>query len=276
MRATRRGALYAFIFVVCFMIIAPVLWMVSASLKPVNEVLDYPPSLLPSALHWENYAKVFSLQPFGSQLFNSIFIMAAVCLLTLAVSVTAGYALARIKPRGSAFLFIFILSGIFMPPEALIIPLYKFASNFGWIDTHWPLIIFTTFFTSAPIATFVMRQAFIQLPREFGEAAIVDGASRSRVFLGVYTPMVRPSIAAVVVLSAWYSWNQYLEPLVYLRSTDKFTAPLALTQFNDPFAGPLWNVQMAATTISILPMVVLFIFAQRHVIAGLTAGGLKS
>lgn len=121
-----------------------------------------------------------------------------------------------------------------------------------------------------------MRQAFLTLPAEFEEAATIDGSSRLRTMLQIYFPLARPSLASVVVLACWYSWNQFLEPLIYLRSPEKLTVPVALTHHEDPLAGPLWGVQMAATTLSIIPVLLVFFFAQRHVVSGLTAGGLKS
>src|SRR5699024_1027591 len=125
-------------------------------------------------------------------------------------------------------------------------------------------------------ATFVMRQAFLTMPADFEDAAAIDGSGRWRTMLQIYLPLARPSLASVVVLACWYSWNQFLEPLIYLRSPEKLTVPVALTHYEDPIAGPLWGVQMAATTLSVIPVLLVFFFAQRHVVAGLTAGGLKS
>ena len=172
--------------------------------------------------------------------------------------------------------FLILLSVIFIPPEATIIPLFQYAAKLGWVDTHYPLIIFTAALVTAPIATFVMRQAFLTLPAEFEDAASIDGSGRWRTMVQVYLPLVRPSVASVVVLSCWYSWNQFLEPLIYLRSPEKLTVPVALTHYEDPLAGPLWGVQMAATTLSVIPVLLVFFLAQRHVVSGLTAGGLKS
>jgi len=277
--SARRTLSYSFRYLVLALValvfVGPLLWMLTASVKGDSEILRYPPTILPTVFRWDNYSRVFQLQPFARQLLNSVLIMSAVCLGTLVVSAMAGYAFARVRPRGSGIFFILILSAIFVPPEATIIPLYRLASSLGWINTPYPLVVFTVFLTTAPIATFVMRQAFLSLPREFEEAATLDGAGRWRTFLQVYLPMVRPSLAAVVVLSVWHSWGQFLEPLVYMRSTSEFTVPLALTQYNDPFAGPLWGVQMAATTLSILPVLIVFLLAQKHVVSGLTAGGLK-
>lgn len=267
---------YVVLSLVSLLFIGPILWMISASLKSPNEILRYPPTVIPENVRWDNYARVFELQPFAQQFLNSVVIMTLVCLLTLFLSIPAGYSLARVRPVASGVIFIVLLSGIFIPPEATIIPLFRFAAALGWTNTHTPLVVFTAVLTTAPIATFVMRQAFLSLPKEFDEAATIDGAGRMRTMLQIYLPLVRPTIAAVVVLACWYSWNQFLEPLVYIRSTELLTVPVALTRFEDPFAGPLWGIQMAASTLSVIPVLLVFFFAQRHVVAGLTAGGLKS
>ncbi|MFD5226646.1 carbohydrate ABC transporter permease [Microbacterium sp. NPDC058342] len=256
--------------------LGPIWWMLTGSVKSDAEILSYPPTLFPREFQWSNYAAVFELQPFARQFFNSVFVMALVCVLTVIVSTCAGYAFARVKPVGSSILFLVLLSATFIPPEATIVPLFRLVGWLNWIDTYYPLVIITVFLHSAPIATFILRQAYLGLPKELGESARLDGASDLRIFLTIYTPLVRPSLAAVMVLAGWHSWSQYLEPLIYLRSTEMFTVPLALTQFYDPFAGPLWSVQMAATTLSVLPVLALFLFAQRHVISGLTAGAVKS
>jgi multiple sugar transport system permease protein len=250
--------------------------MVSASFKSLNEILVFPPTILPTQFRWENYARIFELQPFGRQFGNSLLVMAAVCVLTVGLSLPAGYALARVRPVASSIIFVVLLSGIFLPPEATIIPLFLLASKLGWINTLWPLIVFTAVLTTTPIATFIMRQAFLTLPPEFDEAATIDGAGRMRTMLQISTPLVRPSLASVVVISCWYSWNQFLEPLVYIRDVNLLTVPVALTRFTDTYGQPLWNVQMAATTVSVLPVLLVFFFAQRHVVAGLAAGGLKA
>lgn len=272
----KRTLNYLFLCLVALVALAPILWMISASLKSPNEILRYPPTIIPEDIKWENYQAVFELQPFTQQFINSVVIMALVAVLTILMSVPAGYALARVKPVASGAIFLVLLSAMFIPPEATIIPLFQYAAKLGWVDTHYPLVVFTAVLVTAPIATFVMRQAFLTLPAEFEEAATIDGSSRLRTMLQIYFPLARPSLASVVVLACWYSWNQFLEPLIYLRSPEKLTVPVALTHHEDPLAGPLWGVQMAATTLSIIPVLLVFFFAQRHVVSGLTAGGLKS
>lgn len=274
--ALRRVPSYLLLSSIALLFIGPILWMLSGSLKSISEILRYPPTILPETFRWENYVQVFALQPFGRQFLNSVLVMVLVCVVTLIVAIPAGYALGRVRPVGAAAIFVALLSGIFIPPEAVIVPLFQTAADLGWIDTYWPLVLFTALLSTAPVAMFILRQAFVTLPAEFEEAATLDGASRGRTMLQIFLPLVRPSIASAIVFTAWFSWNQFLEPLVYLRSQEMLTVPVALTLFEDPLAGPRWNIQMAATTISVLPVLLVFLVAQRHVVSGLTAGGLKS
>lgn len=276
MRMLRRIPNYVVLILISLVFIGPILWMFSGSLKSISEILRFPPTLLPEVFRWENYAQVFELQPFGRQFLNSILVMSLICVLTLVISVPAGYALARVRPIGAMIIFIVLLSAIYIPPESVIVPLFQAAAAWGWVDTYLPLVIFTAVLSTAPVAMFIMRQAFATLPGEFEEAAIIDGAGRWRTFLTIFLPLVRPSIASAIVFTAWFAWNQFLEPLVYIRTTELLTVPVALTLFEDPLAGPRWNIQMAATTISIIPVLLIFMFAQKHIVSGLTAGGLKS
>lgn len=259
---------------VSLVFLAPFVWMASGSLKTDAEFKAFPPSLFGEEMRWDNYAKVFTLQPFAAQYANSVIVLVLVCILTIALSTAAGYAFARVKMRGGNLVFLVLLSAMFIPIEATILPLYRLVVALGWIDTLVPIVIISGVVTSAPIATFIMRQAFISLPGDFGEAARVDGAGRWRTFLQIYTPMVRPSVAAVVIYTAWISWNQFLEPLLFLRSSERLTVPVALTHFED-MSGPLWGVQAAAATLSVLPVIIIFMFAQKQVVAGLTEGGIK-
>lgn len=274
--ALRRIPSYVLLSVISLLFIGPIFWMLTGSLKSIGEILRYPPTILPEVFHWENYVQVFTLQPFGRQFVNSIVVMLLVCAVTLLIAIPAGYALARVRPAGAAVIFVVLLSGIFIPPEAVIVPLFQTAAQIGWIDTFLPLVVFTSMLSTAPVAMFILRQAFLTLPAEFEEAATLDGASRGRTMMQIFLPLVRPSIASAIVFTAWFSWNQFLEPLVYLRTQTRLTVPVALTLFEDPLAGPRWNIQMAATTLSVLPVLVIFLIAQRHVVSGLTAGGLKS
>jgi multiple sugar transport system permease protein len=249
--------------------------MATTSLKPVTEIFAFPPSLLPGSPTLDAYRQVFELQPFGRQYVNSLYIAVVVTVLTLAVSALAGYAFARIRFRGANVVFVIVLTGLLVPVEVTIIPLYRMFDTFGLVDTHWPLILVPSLGAPSVLATFIMRQFFITLPAELEEAGRVDGLGRFGLFWRVCLPLARPAIGAVSIFTFLHSWNLYLEPIVFLSSKEKFTIPQALTQYVDAYGGPMWNTQLAAATLSALPVLIIFVLAQRQFVQGLAQTGLK-
>ena len=266
---------YGVLLVCCVPFVFPIWWMATTSLKPVAEIFSFPPSLLPGSPTLDAYRQVFELQPFGRQYLNSLYIALVVTIGTLAVSALAGYAFARIRFRGSGIVFVIVLSGLLVPNEVTIIPLYKMFDAFGLVDTHWPLILIPMLGAPSVLATFIMRQFFITLPIELEEAGRVDGLGRFGLFWRVCLPLARPAIGAVAIFTFLHSWNLYLEPIVFLSSKQKFTIPQALTQYVDAYGGPMWNTQLAAATLSALPVLIIFVLAQRQFVAGLAQSGLK-
>ncbi|MDG4829014.1 carbohydrate ABC transporter permease [Solwaraspora sp. WMMD1047] len=253
----------------------PTWWMVTSSVKPVSEIFAFPPSLFPTDLRFGAYRQVFELQPFARQYWNSAYIAAAVTAGTLAVSTLAGYAFARIRFRGQQALFVVVLVGLLIPSEVTIVPLFQMFNAAGLIDTHWPLILVPILGAPSVLATFIMRQFFITLPNELEEAARVDGLGRFATFWRIALPLARPALGAVAIFTFLHSWNLYLEPIVFLSSPEKFTLPQALTQFVDAYGGPMWDVQLSAASMTAIPVLVVFVIAQRQFIEGLAHTGLK-
>ncbi|MGW7679420.1 carbohydrate ABC transporter permease [Kribbella sp. NPDC054772] len=266
---------YGVLLVCCVPFVFPIWWMATTSLKPVSEIFSFPPSLLPASPTLDAYRQVFALQPFGQQYLNSLYIALVVTMGTLAVSSLAGYAFARVRFRGSGVVFLIVLSGLLVPNEVTIIPLYKMFDAFSLVDTHWPLILIPMLGAPSVLATFIMRQFFITLPVELEEAGRVDGLGRFGLFWRVCLPLARPAIGAVSIFTFLHSWNLYLEPIVFLSSKQKFTIPQALTQYVDAYGGPMWNTQLAAATLSALPVLIIFVLAQRQFVEGLAQTGLK-
>jgi multiple sugar transport system permease protein len=270
-----RGALYLVILVLLVPFVFPLWWMIASSLKTNAEVFAFPPSLVPSDPRWENYARVFELQPFAQQYFNSLYIAVVVTIGVLLVSSMAGYAFARIRFRGANLLFIVLLGGLLIPREVIIIPLFQMMRSAGFVDSHVPLIVIPLFGTQSVFGTFLMRQFFIGLPTELEEAARVDGLGRWGIYRRIALPLATPVLAALTIITFLQTWDMFLEPLVFLSSPERFTLPLALTQFADAYGGPIWNVQMAATTLMTLPVLLVFVLAQRQFIQGIAQTGLK-
>lgn len=271
----RRVLLVVALGVLAIPFVVPTVWMIAASVKPLPEIFKSPPSLLTAHPTLAAYGEAFTFQPFARQYVNSLYIAVLVTLITLGVSSLAGYAFARIRFPGANALFLVVLTGLLVPSEVTIVPLFQMFKRAGMINTHWPLILVTSLAAPCVLATFIMRQFFITLPIELEEAGRVDGLGRFGLFWRVSLPLARPAIGAVAIFTFLHSWNLYLEPIVFLSSKQKFTIPQALTQYVDAYGGPMWNTQLAAATLSALPVLIIFILAQRQFVEGLAQTGLK-
>ena len=241
----------------------------------MSEILRSVPTLWPENPSFDAYGDVFRLQPFAQQYWNSLYIAIIVTVGTMLVAAMAGYAFARIRFPGANALFLIVLVGLLVPSEVTIVPLFRLVNALGLIDTHWPLIIIPIFGAPAVLSVFIMRQFFISLPGELEEAGRMDGLGRWGIFWRIAFPLARPALAAVAIFTFLKSWNLYLEPIVYLSSKEMFTLPQALTQYVDAYGGPMWNVQLAATTLTVVPVLVVFLFAQKQFVQGLAQTGLK-
>ena len=275
MSARRKVVLYGLLCVLLVPFVFPTWWMVTSSLKPISDIFVFPPQLFPTHPDWSSYAQVFTVQPFAQQYWNSAWIAAVVTAATLAISSMAGYAFARIRFPGANALFIVVLTGLLIPSEVTIVPLFRMFLKLGWVNTHWPLVLIPVFGAPSVFATFVMRQFFIALPAELEEAARVDGLGRFRIFRTIALPLARPALASVAIFTFLHSWNLYLEPIVFLSTPSKFTLPQALTQYTDAYGGPMWNIQLAAATLTALPVLIVFVLAQKQFVEGLAHTGLK-
>lgn len=255
--------------------VVPTVWMIASSLKPLNEIFQSPPTIFTDSPTLAAYAEAFTFQPFARQYFNSVYIAVVVTLVTMLVASLAGYAFARIPFRGRNVLFFVVLIGLLVPSEVTIVPLFQMFTQAGLVNTHWPLILVTALAAPCVLATFVMRQFFIALPGELEEAARLDGLGRVGIWWRISMPLAKPALSAVAILTFLASWNLYLEPTVYLTSPELFTLPQALTRYADAYGGEMWNTQLAAATMTVVPMLIVFIIAQKQFVEGLAHSGLK-
>ncbi|MBP2551820.1 multiple sugar transport system permease protein [Neorhizobium galegae] len=270
-----RVALYGLMCVLLIPFVFPTWWMVTSSIKPISDIFAFPPQLIPQNYDWTTYSKVFELQPFVQQYWNSAYIAAVVTIGTMVVSSMAGYAFARIRFPYADTIFMIVLLGLLIPSEVTIVPLFQMFLKAGMVNTHWPLILVPIFGAPSVFVTFVMRQFFVTLPAELEEAARVDGLGRFKIFRKIALPLAKPALASVAIFTFLHSWNLFLEPIVFLSSADKFTLPQALTQYTDAYGGPMWNIQLAAATLTALPVLIVFIIAQKQFVEGLAHTGLK-
>jgi ABC-type glycerol-3-phosphate transport system permease component len=275
-----RGILRRVILIVALSVLAipfvvPTVWMIASSLKPLNEIFQSPPTIFTDSPTFAAYAEAFTFQPFARQYFNSVYIAVVVTLVAMLVSSLAGYAFARIRFRGRNMLFFLVLVGLLVPSEVTIVPLFQMFTQAGLVNTHWPLILVTALAAPCVLATFIMRQFFIALPGELEEAARLDGLGRVGIWWRISMPLAKPALSAVAILTFLASWNLYLEPTVYLTSPELFTLPQALTRYADAYGGEMWNTQLAAATMTVVPMLIVFVIAQKQFVEGLAHSGLK-
>lgn len=241
----------------------PLWWLASSAFKPRNELFRYPPTLLPSTWRLENFSEVFTEAPFFRQFVNSLVVAALVVAGIVALSTAAGFVFARARSKLVNGLFLLIISSQMIPYEATIIPLFQMSRIFGWIDTLIPLVVFMIFGPPAAFATFLMRQVFLLFPPELEDAARLDGLSLPGILWFIAIPIARPTMAAVGVIAFLVSWNSFLHPLVFLSSPENYTLPIAILQYTDNIGAPLWHLQLTATFLSVIPMALVFLVAQR-------------
>ncbi|MHB8807680.1 MAG: carbohydrate ABC transporter permease [Anaerolineaceae bacterium] len=271
----RKFLFYLGLLLLAVPFIFPFWWMVTSSFKTYKEIFAFPPTILPTSWHFENFITAFTYQPFAKQYLNSMYISLLITLGVLVISSLSGYAFARIDFKGRNFLFILLLSSLMMPPEVTIIPNYLIMNKLGWINTHIPLIVIPILGSGGVFATFMMRQFFISLPKDMEDAAKIDGLGWWGIFWKIGLPLAKAPLSAVAIITFLNSWNSYLEPLIYLNDTTKYTLPLALTGYIDAYGAPMWSVQMAATTLSVLPVLIFFILAQQQVVESFAMSGVK-
>lgn len=272
----RRSLLVRYLFLIFLSIpfLFPFWWMFTTSLKPISDVFGQP-TILPQTWLFSNYLEVFQFQPFALHYFNSVYIGTVVTVLTLMISSLAGYGFARIRFRGNSLFFLMLLSSLMMPIEVTIIPTFYLMQSLGWTDSHLSLIVLPVLGPQGIIATFMMRQFFLSFPTELEDAARIDGLGRFGILWRVALPIARPILGTVAILTFLYSWNSFLEPLIYLSDQSLFTIPLSLRSYTDSYGFPLWNIQLAATVLSVVPMLIVFIVAQKQIVDSFARSGLK-
>ena len=270
-RKVRSGVSHLLLVIVAIAFLGPLVYAVSTSLKPADEVFTPAPHLFGSEIRWKNYADAFTFAPFDRYFLNSLFVAVAGTLVVVVASSMSAYAFARLKFRGREQLFVLFLGTLMVPQEVLIVPMYWLMQSLGWVDSYWALILpwaFTAF------GTFLLRQFFLTVPAELEEAARVDGCGPFRSFLRIMLPLARPAIAVLTVFTFISFWGSFLWPLIIVNSVEtKGTVPLGLAQFSGQ-QGTQWNLMMAASIMAMIPTVLLVILLQKHLVRGLLVTGL--
>jgi multiple sugar transport system permease protein len=221
---------------------------------------------------WSNYAAVFNQVPFATFFLNSVVVTGAIVVLQLITCTMSGYAFAMIRFRGKGLIFGVILATLMVPAQTTIIPIFILVRYLGLSDSLGALIVPAA---GGAFGTFLMRQYFLQMPRELGEAARVDGASNFQVFLRIYAPMALPAMATLSVLNFSGFWNEFFRPLIFLQSTEKFTLPLGLVTLQGNFGTGSISIVLAGVILALIPSIIVFAFAQRYFVEGITVGAFR-
>jgi len=273
-RLAEDFALHFVLILFALFMILPFIWMISTSLKPVNEVFQSPPQVISPNASLDAYRVLFEDKGFARNLGNTFLIASAATILQLFFCALGGYGFAKYTFRGKGTLFSFVLATLAIPFGVTLIPLYYIMLQLQWIDTFWPLIIPGA---ANAFGIFFMRQYISTIPDELLDAARIDGANEFAIFWRVILPVVSPGLVSLGLIFFMAAWNNYLFPLVILKSPSNFTLPLTIRSLVSGGLGrPVYNLQMAGSVISILPLLLIFLMFQRRFIDGITAGAVKT
>jgi multiple sugar transport system permease protein len=264
--------LYVAVTAGALIMIMPFAWMLLASVKDLAQIYQVPPNWIPNPFVFQNYLNAWTAVPFDTGYINSIIIAVTVVVANLLTCSMAAYAFARIEFPFRHVLFILFLATLMVPEQVTIIPLYIIIKNLGLIDTLMSLIIPYALFNA--FGVFLLRQFIKGLPIDLEEAAIVDGANRWTIYWRIIMPLIRPALAAFGIFTFLFQWNNFFRPLIFLNSIENYTVPLAINFFRGQYATD-FSLLMAGSAISIIPVLIVYIIGQRHIIEGIATTGLK-
>nr|WP_026961388.1 carbohydrate ABC transporter permease [Alicyclobacillus herbarius] len=267
-----RALLHVVLSIGAIVMVAPFVWMVLSSLKTPADIFRIPPTLFPTTWQWSNFPEALSELPFGRAYFNSFYISVLVVGGQLLTCSMAAFAFAKIRFRFRNALFLLFLATMMVPAQVTIVPLFLIMKEFGWLNTSLSLIVPGALFNA--FGVFLLRQFFMSIPDEIQEAAIMDGANLWHIYVRIMLPLVRPALSALGVVSFMGSWNNFFYPLVFLNSPNQFTVPVLLNLFKGLYSVN-WPDMMAASTIAVIPVLIVYIIGQRYIIEGIAMTGIK-
>jgi multiple sugar transport system permease protein len=262
---------YAVLIVMSVIMVFPFIWMVFTSLKPAEEVFYYPPRLLPVDWQFGNYFSLWNAAPFGKFYINNIVVSVAITLGQLITCSLGAYAFARLNFKGRDKLFLLYLATLMIPFQVTMIPIYSIVKVLNWINTLWGVIIPSIF---SAYGTFLLRQFFMTIPKELEESVKIDGGGFFLCYTAIVLPLSKTALATLGTFVFLFAWNNFLWPMLVLNTLEFYTLPLGITFFQGRY-GTQWNMLMGAGVITMMPLLLVYLFAQRFFISGLTVGAVK-
>ena len=270
-RLLARVMLYSLLIIGAVLALLPMVWMVSASLMPPGEASTYPPRFFPSHVTLEHYTNLFTRLNLGRYLFNSALIAVVVTFCSLAINSMAGYAFAKLRFKGRERVFRVLSAGLVLPTQVAMLPLFLLLKNLGLINTYWGVIIPGL---ASIFGIFLVRQYAISIPDEMLDAARVDGASEARIFWSIVVPGIVPILATLAIWTFLATWNDFMWPLIVLSDESRYTLPVALANLAGEHVQDT-ELMMAGSVITVVPVMLVFLFLQRYYIQGVMAGSVK-
>ena len=255
-----------------FMVAVPFFWLVTTSLKPENQLFRVPVVWIPQPIMWSNYVRAVQYIPFFTYLKNTLTIAVPATVFTTVSSSFVAYGFSRIQWPGRDAVFMVLISTMMLPYQVTMVPLFVVFKNLGWIDTYRPLVVPTLF--GGAFYIFLIRQFLMSLPMDLQDAARIDGCSELRIYAQIMLPLTKPAMATTALLTFIGYWNEFLMPLIYINTNDKFPLALGLQQFQRQY-GAEWALLMAASTLMTIPIIILFFATQKTFIRGIALTGIK-
>lgn len=262
---------YVILVAITIAILAPLFWTLLSSFKTEAELAMRPPQPLPQDFNGDNYSGAMQRFDFGTYLKNSVIVTVGATVLTVVINTMCAYGLAKYNFRGRNALFLLVLATIMIPLQVILIPVYQMAAQLGLVNSYLGLIIPPA---ATPTGVFLLRQYMLGLPDELIEASRVDGAGEFRTFIRIILPLCGAPIAVVTIFSVMWRWNDFLWPLIISQDPSMYTLPVALAQFNSELTVP-FNYILAMSVVSMLPVIIIFLFLQRQIVTGIASTGLK-
>lgn len=263
---------YVTLSVIALFFMIPLYWMFATALKGADQMFAIPPEWIPRPFVWENFISVFQEVPFARFYLNTFFLVTMNIIGQLFSVTLVAYGFARLRFPGRSILFLLMLSTLMIPYQVTLVPRFIMFAKLGLINSYWPLVL--PAFTGSPFLIFLVRQYMMSIPFDLDEAAYIDGATRYQVFWHIILPLTRPALMLVTVFTFIDVWNDFLQPLIYLNRPEMFTISLGLSFFQGA-RETNWNLLMAASVLALTPPMILFFFAQRQLIGGISVEGLK-
>lgn len=268
-----HAAVYVLLLAGVTLFLIPLAWTVSTALKANAQVFAIPPIWIPKPVVFENFIRAWTELPFSLFLRNTVVITLISLVGTLLSASLVAYGFTRMQFPGKRILFMILLSTMMLPSQVTMIPVYRIWMALGLLDTYWPLCL-GSWLGGGAFSIFLLRQFFLTIPKEYFEAATIDGCSPIQVWAHIYLPLSRPSMITIGILSFFATWNEFMAPLIYLNSMEKYPVTIGLRMFQDLYGAEV-NLLMAASLVHILPCIVLFFAAQRYFVKGMVLTGLK-